>query len=373
MELSFLPVQFLARGGDIDGQQRQVLYLADDLAQQNVTLTVTVSESGNLHNELLLRGVESCVSRMSPWRSVARVVDRYVDAHRLLRIARDRKVKIVHAHDVWRVEYARFIARRLAIPYVVHVRGPLSQRDIKKHRLGLADTVIAIAQRYVDDLLQSGIEAARITLIDDAVNLSLFTAAHADTSYIQRNFGIQGPLLVGVVGRISAFKKICEFLGAVRRLPSEVLGMTEFVIAGEWDSSEYRQHVEAEVSRLALMDRVHFIGRCSSDLMPKLLSSLDLLVTLSGGSVMFEAMAMRKPVLSIRSDGRHSQHTKHGLTAWCVDGNDEEAAAKALTHLLLDEELRNRLGDAARAWVERYLSSPAMVGKVKGLYEALTR
>jgi glycosyltransferase involved in cell wall biosynthesis len=143
------------------------------------------------------------------------------------------------------------------------------------------------------------------------------------------------------------------------------------VIAGEWDNPEYRREVEKAVMRLHLERRVHFIGRCPSRLMPKLLSSLDLMVTMSGGSSMFEAMAMSKPVLTIRADGRHSQHTRHGDTAWCVDGDDVDVAAEALARLLRDDALRHRLGNAGCEWVARNLSSATMVAKVEALYQEL--
>jgi glycosyltransferase involved in cell wall biosynthesis len=371
--MSQSPVLFLARGGDIDGQQRQVLYLATGLVRAGVPLTVAVSDPGRLHDELLRRGVESRVARMSPWRSLAHVATRYVDAQRLLHAARAGEAQIIHAHDVWRAEYARFIARRLAVPYVVHVRGPLSPRDIKKHQLGLGDGLIAIAQRYVDDLLQAGIDARRIALIDDAVDLGLFDPGRSEPDYVRRNFGIESSLLVGIVGRMSAFKRICEFLDAVRALPPDVAASMRVVVAGDWDNADYRREVEARVHRLGLAERVHFIGRCPSDLMPKLLSSLDVLVTMSGGSIMFEAMAMSRPVLSIRSDGRHSLHTRHGLNAWCVDDGDPNAAANALAHLLTHEDLRRKLGQAARQWVERNLSSATMVANVREFYATLTR
>jgi glycosyltransferase involved in cell wall biosynthesis len=371
--MSHSPVLFLARGGDIDGQQRQVLYLASGFVRAGVPLTVAVSDPGDLHDELVRRGIESRVARMSPWRSLAHIPARYVDAYRLLHAARAGKAQIIHAHDVWRAEYARFIARRLAIPYVVHVRGPLSPRDIGKHRLGLGDGLIAIAQRYVDDLLAAGIDARRIVLIDDAVDLALFDPDQSEPDYIRRNFGIDGSLLVGVVGRMSAFKQICEFLDAVRALPPDLAASMRVVVAGDWDEADYRAEVERRVRRLGLADRVHFIGRCPSDLMPKLLSGLDVLVTMSGGSIMFEAMAMGRPVLSIRGDGRHSLHTRHGLNAWCVDDGDPHAAANALAHLLSHDDLRRKLGQAARQWVEHNLSSATMVAKVSEFYGTLTR
>jgi glycosyltransferase involved in cell wall biosynthesis len=369
-EKSEPPVLFLARGGDIDGQQRQAIYLAEGLARRG--LTVCASEPGELHDELVRGTVDSRIARMSSWRSVTRIVDRYIDAHRLLGHARQKKIRIVHAQDVWRAEYAHFIARRMAIPYVVHVRGPLTPRDIKKHKLNSADALVAIARRYVDDLLEFGIDPRRIALIDDGVDLNLFSPSQADPAYLSRNFGLKDRLLVGIVGRLSAFKRIRDFLDIVSRMPPDTEKALTFVVAGAWENAEYRGQIEEMVRRLGIASRVAFIGRIPDADAPKLLSSLDLLVTLSGGSVMFEAMAMNKPVLSIRTDGRHSEHTRHGQTAWCVDGNDADAAAAGLTCLLNDKALRHRLGQDARGWVEQHLSSSTMVDKVSAVYAELT-
>ena len=186
-EMSRHPVLFLSRCGAIDGLQRQLLYLAAGMDRQRFPLTVAVDEPGPLRDALLARGIPTPVYRMSPWRSLFHLFDRYLDAHRLHECARAEGAGLVHAHDVWRAEYARFIARRLRIPYIVHVRGPLDPRDIHKHRLALADAVICIAQRYVDDLISAGLDAKRILLIDDAVDLTLFATAQADPAFLRHN------------------------------------------------------------------------------------------------------------------------------------------------------------------------------------------
>jgi glycosyltransferase involved in cell wall biosynthesis len=101
--------------------------------------------------------------------------------------------------------------------------------------------VVSIAQRYVEDLVHAGIEPSRTVLIDDAVNLELFNPEQAERGYIQRSFGINGPLLVGLVGRLSPFKRVCELLETIKLLPRDVLSSAEFVLAGEWDQHSPRK------------------------------------------------------------------------------------------------------------------------------------
>ena len=273
----------------------------------------------------------------------------------------------MHANDVWRAEYARFVARHLHVPYIVHVRGPLTPRDIAKHRLYKADAVIAIAQRYVDDLVATGIDPKRIALIDDAVDLTRFSFAHADPHFLRRRLNAEGSLLrsllIGMVGRVSAFKRVREYLDIIAMLPSRIRSSARFVIIGDYDSPAYRREIEGTLARIHQEPQIDFLGRFSEQDMPHIYASLDLLVTLSGGSVMFEAMACGTPVLSVRTDGRHSLHTRHNDTAWCVTTNQPAEAADALVCLVEDASLRRRLGRTGQDWVRQNLSALTMARK----------
>ena len=127
--------------------------------------------------------------------------------------------------------------------------------------------------------------------------------------------------------------------------------------------------MQEAVQRLGLQGRVVFTGHCQD--MPRAMASLDLLVTMSGGSVMFEAMACAKPVLSVRVDGRHSLHTRHYQTAWCVTTDRPEPVTEALDRLIGEDSLRERLGRAARAWTEQHLSPAALVARTQAVYGRL--
>jgi glycosyltransferase involved in cell wall biosynthesis len=235
----------------------------------------------------------------------------------------------------------------------------------------LADGIIAISSRYVEDLEAAGVSPERIVMIDDAVDSASFHPMPPEPGYFQNRFNVSGLPLVGMVGRVSEFKRVVEFLEIVAalRLPAE--NQTRFLVIGDTFDDGYNRRVQLAMDRLALGDRVRFIGRCAGCEMPRLLASLDVLVTLSGGSIMFEAMACGKTVLSVRADGRHSRHTRDGLTAVCVTSSRPEAAAAALAGLLGDAALRQRLGRNAREWVEEHLSVKTMTEKTAAFYERL--
>jgi glycosyltransferase involved in cell wall biosynthesis len=366
-------VLFLARGGAIDGQQRQVLYLATGLKAAGTRVVIALDEEGPLQQELAAAGVESHILRQSTWRRLGHGFHRYLDAYRIARLAAATRAQILHAHDVWRAEYARFAAQRLGVPSIVHVRGPMTARDMDKHRLTHADHIIAIGQRYVDDLAAGGIDRTRVTLIDDAVDTRRFSADVVDKEYIARAHGLTGRPIIGIVGRISAFKQIVPFLEMVALSLKDIPATARFLIVGSWECPHYRQYVEQALDRLALRQRVHVIGRCPHETMPSLLASLDLLVTLSGGSTMYEAMAVGTAVLSIREDSPNSREIpSQKIIARVGSGRIEDGAA-AITRLVNDTALRLQHATAGRELYRNRLPIERMVQQTLGVYALVSQ
>jgi glycosyltransferase involved in cell wall biosynthesis len=358
------PILFLARGGALDGQQQQVLQLASALPALGRSAVVAVDDPGALLDELGRRGIAAGHFPMRSWRSLTRYLPAWFDAFRLLSLARRRGVGLVHAHDHWREPYARFVARRLSIPYVVHIRGPISVDHARKYRLAEAGAVIAIARRYVDSLLAAGVRAERIHVVSDSVDLARFDPARTAAARGDPN----RPATVAIVGRIDPFKRITEFVDIVAALPRALRDATRFLVVGDEFQHDYAEAVRERIRRNGLAGQIEFTGRVEPERMPALLAGVDVLVTLSGGSVMFEAMAMETAVLSIRDDGSHSQFTIDGETAVCVDATK---AAAALAELIASPEKRRTLGSAGRALVERELSTGRIAAETDAVYRSL--
>jgi glycosyltransferase involved in cell wall biosynthesis len=360
---------YIARGGALDGAERQLCYLVQDLDPARFVPVVVLDAPGPLAEHLRSIGVETHIRSMRPWRSLRGTLMRYVDAWAIARLARQRGGALVHASDLWKSRYALFAGARLSVPTVIHVRCPIAARDVRKHGLAHAAGLIAIAQRYQEDLSHMGVRPPRVRLIDDAVDIARFHPAAPGRALFRQRYAVGQRVAVGLVGRVEAFKRILEFLEVValteRRAPAQAL----YFVIGQDGPESYLRQVRAAVTRLGLSPRVLFTGRL--DEMPQTLAGLDILTTLSGGSVMFEAMACSKAVLSVRQDARHSQHTRHDQTAWCVTTDQPEPAAEALLGLIADAGLRARLGRTGSAWVQEHLSRQALARKTQAFYDTL--
>ncbi len=362
-------ILLLARGGAFNGSQRQVCYLARNLDPARYELAAILDRPGHLADALVGEGIDTRIMSLPHWRSFPQNLFRGFHARKIAGFARRRQVELVHAANFALSGYMHQVGRLLKTPTLLHIRGPLTPYEIDKHGVARADAVAAIAQRYRDDLVAAGVNPSQISVIDDAVDLDLFRPQPDGKRHLRERFSLRGDVVVGLVGRVDAFKRVIEFLEAIAPLARQDKCRASFIIVGRRAEGVYDQAVSAAVERLGLCGRVTFLGQC--DDMPAILNGVDILMTLSGGSVMFEAMACAKTVLSVRTDSRHSTHTRHGETAWCVTTDRPEPATAALESLIEDAALRNRLGQAACAWVRQHLSPAIMAQRTKELYDRM--
>lgn len=361
------PVAILARGGPIDGSARQLIYLLQRLDRDRFPPLVMLDIDGPLTAAIAATGAQVCVMPMRPWRSLRGLPFRRRDARAIAARAAAHGAAIVHASDTWRTCYAAVAARRLGVPLVVHVRGPVTARDLAKNACLGADAMLAIAQRYRDDIVAAGYSAARTTVVNDAVDPDEYRHDARAGARFRAEHGGERPLLVGMVGRIEPFKRVLEFVDAIALLPRDL--DATFALVGATTRQPYVDEVRARIAAHGLGDRVVLVGR--RDDVPAVLSGLDVLATFSGGSVMFEAQACGVPVLSVRTDGRHSQHTRHGETGWCVTTDRPQPAADAIATLLSDAALRATLSEAGRRYVLEHLAPEVMARQTEAVYASL--
>ena len=152
-----------------------------------------------------------------------------------------------------------------------------------------------------------------------------------------------------------------------RRLVREQGKDATFFVIGETHEQAYDRHVRQYAVENGLADRVIFTGR--RDDIPDVLASLDVLVTLSGGSVMIEAMACGTPVVSAGfTPSAESTIVLDGRTGLVVEANELDTAT---ARLIGDAGLRERLARSARQHAESNYSHLTLVAKTQQTYERL--
>jgi glycosyltransferase involved in cell wall biosynthesis len=347
-----------------------LLYLVANLDRRVYEPVVVCNKGGELAEELKRLNVEVAVRRLHPWRKFLTMLLRNIEAGRLLKFARHKNVSLIHCCDLWLGGYMRYIAQRLNVPSILHVRIPLTQRDVRKFNCAAADRVVAISKRITDNLLTAGIAAEKVVRIDDSVDVGRFSTEENTENLLRSKFSLDGELLIGIVGRIDAFKRQLDFLAAAKEVLSRSHYHVKFFLIGEVHCPEYYRKIQKFIRENNMQDRVLCTGRLND--MTDVISSLDILVSLSGGTVMFEAMAAGKAVISAGFTPRkYSYHVQDGLTGLLIESQAPADLAGAIIKLIDTPWLRQQLGQQARHWAVKELTHEIMVQKTRQLYVSL--
>jgi phosphatidylinositol alpha-1,6-mannosyltransferase len=159
------------------------------------------------------------------------------------------------------------------------------------------------------------------------------------------------PLVLGL-SRLVPRKGFDVLIDAVARLDVDV----HVAIGG---SGRDRDRLERRARARRVAHRVHFLGRVPDDDLPALYGASDVFAMLCRadrwggleaegfGVVFLEAAGCGVPSIAGRGGGSH-EAVVDGETGFVVEPRDVEAVRDALVRLVLDLELRARMGAAAR-------------------------
>lgn len=125
---------------------------------------------------------------------------------------------------------------------------------------------------------------------------------------------------------------------------------------------------------LGILDHLLFVGKRQQDTLRYYYSAGDVVVTTPWyepfGLTPLEAMACGRPVIG-SSVGGITYTVVDGETGFLVPARDPEKLAKRLYQLLMEPELRERMGQAARMRVEQEFTWPIVAMRTASLYESL--
>ncbi len=126
---------------------------------------------------------------------------------------------------------------------------------------------------------------------------------------------------------------------------------------------------------LALADRVRFHGEYPDEDLPRRMAEADFLVLPSVaveemfGLVVLEAMAAGRPVITTAVPTGVREVNAPGETGLEVPVHDVRSLAEALEQMAHDPYLREKMGDAGKARVEKYFTRQLMAERHVALYE----
>lgn len=294
---------------------------------------------------------------------------------RLARLMRQEKIQLVRCMNADPFLYGFLAAKLARVPVIFYSNGGRSFPE-KAHRAWLerlwsrfTDQVTVNSQQLKTDMVsQIGIQAEKICVLDNGVDLSRFSAVpEGEKLALRHTLGLEASTpLIGFVGRLAPQKGVTTLLRAFARI-APLLPACRLLLVGD---GPQRQELEAGVQELGLDGRVLFLG--SRNDVQRLLSIMDVLALTSifegFSNVLLEAMAMSVPVVAT-DVGDNARIVADGSTGYIVPPQDVvDAISDRLLSLLAQPEQARSMGRAGRRRVEESFSLDGMVRRYEECY-----
>ena len=225
--------------------------------------------------------------------------------------------------------------------------------------------IIAISEQSKTPIVKAGISSQKIDVILNCVDLSKFQPVS------EKNGKKSDKFVVGLVGRIEPFKRQDTFVEIANLVNRQCKDVAFQIIGAALDTPKhltFAKQVRELVTKYNLNDRIHFTGH--QDDMPQVMQELDLLVTLSAGSVIAEAMASGLPVIGT-SIGSTDEMIVEGVTGYIFPTDKIDRISAKIVQLAKNPELCIQLGNAARNHAESTFGIDGHVQKIQNIYVEL--
>ena len=289
-----------------------------------------------------------------------------LDAGAVARLARAlHGVDVVHTHGHFGVNVVGRVSARLVRARVVshmHIEnafragpGRGAQVALDNATARLCDAIVAVSDATRITLVRQGYPSARTVTIHNGIEI----AQPAEPRRLA-----EGPIVLEVA-RLAAVKGQRTLLAALARLDATAVLVGRDLEAG----GRYEALLHDEARRLGVADRVVFAGY--RDDVPALMAGCDVFCLPSSVEglplVLLEAMSRSKPVVATAVGGV-PELVDDGETGLLVPPGDVTALREALSRLLEDGDLAQRLGAAAARRVRERFSASSTAAEVLRLY-----
>jgi glycosyltransferase involved in cell wall biosynthesis len=229
----------------------------------------------------------------------------------------------------------------------------------------LTDVVVSVSDHLAEVTKARGLAGRRHEVIENGIDLELFTPGAAGTE-IRSRLGIAArTALVGTVARLEPIKNQSMLIEGIARARAEGVDCAAVVIG----IGTLRAELEAQAMRLGIAEHVHFWGLERN--VARLYGELDIFTLTSdaeGTSIsLLEAMASGVCPVATNVGGNPAVVGEAGVL---VGARRPEELAAAIRALVGDPERRKALGQAARERVARLFSDETMLDRYEALYAA---
>jgi len=318
---------------------------------------------------------------------------------RIMEVAKQEKVDLIHAHTPYRVGLpALRAARKLKLPFVYEMRGMWEETAVANGRWRLngpayrrfqnyetkvlrsADSVVCISETLKREAISRGVSESKITVVTNAVDekMSTESESHQLFDQVKQQLALKkSTKVVGYIGSLREMEGVDLTAEAVAQLSSRGHDVRFFVLSSESGQVELRQHSK----KLGLGEKAIIAGPVPHDSVAQFYDLIDIFVVSRPDSRVtrlvtplkpFEAMMMKKAVIASKLPALE-EIIQHGKTGMLYKADDVNSLVETIEEIIADEKVIVELGNNAHNWILAYRTWQSVVENYYQAYQTANK
>ena len=269
-----------------------------------------------------------------------------------------------------------YLKRKLKLPLIWHVHEiivkPKAISDFINFLMGrYADTIVTVSNAVARHVKQSRfVKNDQVQVIYNGVDNEVY---HIMDANIRDQFGIaQDALVIGMVGRVNAWKGQGDFLESVTPILKANPKAVAFLAGSAFEGEEWRvDELEKAISASPVAGQIKRIDYYEHT--TELYNMFDIFVLPSTNpdplpTVVLEAMACGKPVVGYRHGGV-CEMVEEGENGLLATSNQPAELSKVIQELVENQEKREQFGSASVKRQNEFFSLESYIRNFSELYK----
>lgn len=354
-------ILFLHAGAEMYGADKILLEIVTGIDKNEFTPVVILPNHGVLEDALQNFGIDVDVLNypilrrkfFTPFGLVNYVYNYFKYGHQLSRIVSKKQIDLVHVNTAAVLEgiYLKIFAK---VPILWHIHeiilNPEIVYKITSYLIGkYADKIITVSKATEDRLLESSsISSNKVETIFNGIESEQVT--NGSKTLLRNELNIsKDAIVVGMVGRINAWKGQAEFIDAVSKVITANPNVHAILVGGVFEGEEWRIKTIDELIRNSNNStKIHRIDFRKN--IKDVYAAFDIFVMPSVRpdpfpTVVLEAMANGLPVVGFNHGGVVEMLDKTSFIETLVDIGNTDKLADQIINLVKNKEKRIVIGN----------------------------
>ena len=297
-------------------------------------------------------------------------------SNKLKQICKREKINIIHTNTTAVLEGV-YLKKKLSLPHIWHIHEIIVKpRFIHKFLSFMvskfSDEVVTVSKAVKGHLDSTGYFDKEVNVIYNGVDNCVFKKSN-EVEYLKNEFNIpNNSLVVGMIGRINAWKGQNDFLDAMEIVLENNKNTYAMLVGGVFEGEEWRiKELKERINSIKYKDRIIFSDYRKDTKNIHALYDIFVLPSINPDplpTVVLEAMATKNPIVGYRHGGicEMVNENHNGILA---NVRDTEDLANKILRLVNDEELRLKMGENS---LERQISMFSLNSYVKNFEDIYT-